>query len=721
MRRCRTVTLAVMTWALVGLGTVALGVEGLTEEEAARPAEEWTLEQALEKGWTAYDCVHDLAPGGHPEAVEPGARRWPQNDPDATNLGTCVTYSFMADGLALEPGPPPEGPSTWFASMPAGSNAAVAAAAATWAAAADIHFTLATDGGGAWNAPGSAGLNGNIRFGAGVIPGGAALAHGYYPPPNGVSAAGDIHFDTTFTWVTTGAAAGPPFDVETVTLHEFGHALGLDHVATVPGDIMFPFYNGVKRTLGAGDIAFMTSIYGPGGHTPDCAGACCLSAKVCTDTTQSNCATIGGTFQGAGTRCPTQNVGTAQHASGPVTHWVDPTVNCYNISPLQTEETGASDCCDEHPGPGCDDPVCEADVCLALPHCCDVEWNIDCALEAEALCAELCSNGGGCMPGVLIDSWSSAEGLDTCHEFSPLHPESPPLPAGFFEPGSDPFEGQVCLRGEPVGPTPFGEYGEADTLILRDADPFDRCDLSPDPHVVNIEIVALNLRSVAPIEVMVFGQPTQWEAQVELSEVPAPPGTITATKTHCNGGTYDSILNVQPKFTFTKVGGPGQPIGTQAELDTGLAGLPPVQVVQADNPPWSNDLDPYLNLASGGEECTGWHPGIEDPNPTLDCDCQGDFIRDDCQIESGASDDCQPNGIPDECEPDGDGDGVPDDCDNCPDHLNADQMDANGNGVGDMCEAPAVPTVSQWGLIAMALFVLAVGVVATRRARKLAV
>jgi protocatechuate 3,4-dioxygenase beta subunit len=36
---------------------------------------------------------------------------------------------------------------------------------------------------------------------------------------------------------------------------------------------------------------------------------------------------------------------------------------------------------------------------------------------------------------------------------------------------------------------------------------------------------------------------------------------------------------------------------------------------------------------------------------------------------------------------DGDGDGVPDDEDNCPGHANADQVDADGDGVGDACDA----------------------------------
>jgi hypothetical protein len=40
---------------------------------------------------------------------------------------------------------------------------------------------------------------------------------------------------------------------------------------------------------------------------------------------------------------------------------------------------------------------------------------------------------------------------------------------------------------------------------------------------------------------------------------------------------------------------------------------------------------------------------------------------------------------------DTDGDGVPDDVDNCPTVSNPDQADSNGNGIGDACDAPACP------------------------------
>lgn len=35
---------------------------------------------------------------------------------------------------------------------------------------------------------------------------------------------------------------------------------------------------------------------------------------------------------------------------------------------------------------------------------------------------------------------------------------------------------------------------------------------------------------------------------------------------------------------------------------------------------------------------------------------------------------------------DSDGDGLPDECDNCPEHYNPNQTDSDGNGIADACE-----------------------------------
>ncbi|MCH7518847.1 MAG: hypothetical protein IH964_07435 [Candidatus Dadabacteria bacterium] len=46
-----------------------------------------------------------------------------------------------------------------------------------------------------------------------------------------------------------------------------------------------------------------------------------------------------------------------------------------------------SDCCFANGTPGCDDALCEADICGEDPFCCNVEWDGLCADAANLECA----------------------------------------------------------------------------------------------------------------------------------------------------------------------------------------------------------------------------------------------------------------------------------------------------------------------------------------------
>jgi VCBS repeat-containing protein len=90
-------------------------------------------------------------------------------------------------------------------------------------------------------------------------------------------------------------------------------------------------------------------------------------------------------------------------------------------------------------------------------------------------------------------------------------------------------------------------------------------------------------------------------------------------------------------------------------------------------------------------------------------DCNGNTIPDECEIEptgdtpggpffctENCADDCNANGVPDECDSDQDGDGIPDDCDNCVSVANPDQADGDSDSVGDACDNCAgVPNTNQ--------------------------
>jgi matrixin len=175
-----------------------------------------------------------------------------------------ITLSFMPDGTLVSSGV--NGPiySDLFAKMNARWSTqtwenAIVAAAQTWAQYANINFTVVGDNGTASGQglyqQGDPGM-GDIRFGAYAL-GAGYLGMGDMPPPiNNYSIAGDINFNDTANY-----NIGTTYDLQTVAMHEVGHALGLGH-STTPGSVMYPYYSGTKRTLTSDDVAGIQAIYG---------------------------------------------------------------------------------------------------------------------------------------------------------------------------------------------------------------------------------------------------------------------------------------------------------------------------------------------------------------------------------------------------------------------------------------------------------------------------
>jgi hypothetical protein len=200
-----------------------------------------------------------------------------------------ATWSFMAAGIAAPafvPDTTHTGVSTTMDLMgPVGTADEIAiinAALNLWAAVSGFtNLGMVSDGGGTPGDPQIVGPGGpdegDIRIGAYNFPapvmGGFTLAHAFQPfvEPmflNG-TAGGDMHINNFVNgpagamWVDdpSDTSGGSTFDLFTVVLHEFGHALGLDHTG-VDGSVMEPFYEGAKRTLSADDIAGIQAIYG---------------------------------------------------------------------------------------------------------------------------------------------------------------------------------------------------------------------------------------------------------------------------------------------------------------------------------------------------------------------------------------------------------------------------------------------------------------------------
>ncbi len=175
-----------------------------------------------------------------------------------------------------------------------------------------------------------------------------------------------------------------------------------------------------------------------------------------------------------------------------------------------------------------------------------------------------------------------------------------PIPCSFFDPGSEPFDGVVLLGGN--------DPGLIDTRVGRlDQMVFDKS--LPEIETVPIEIVALDLRSCSPITVRYCtGEPDElWNVFVDLSVAPPPPpGLLTVTKTHDNGGTFTSQFFVQPRFTFVR-----QSDGEVRQIDTGLFGFPPLLLQSTQEAPWVHQA----TIPVGPEICgINFVPGVQEAN-----------------------------------------------------------------------------------------------------------
>jgi hypothetical protein len=164
--------------------------------------------------------------------------------PDGTNLGGVTSNLFSTFNAK-------------FGSATTWENVLLKAAQ-VWAQQTNLNFAVVPDSG----APEGSGsyqqgdpTMGDIRIG-GYDFGTGTLAQAFYPPAvNNYSIAGDIAFNTGQIF-----NIGSTYDLFTVAMHEFGHALGLKH-STMVSSVMYGAYSGVKSGLTTDDINGIENIY----------------------------------------------------------------------------------------------------------------------------------------------------------------------------------------------------------------------------------------------------------------------------------------------------------------------------------------------------------------------------------------------------------------------------------------------------------------------------
>ena len=179
------------------------------------------------------------------------------------------------------------------------------------------------------------------------------------------------------------------------------------------------------------------------------------------------------------------------------------------------------------------------------------------------------------------------------------------IPAGFFTPDSQPFEGFVNFGGEPLGTFMGHKVGNADTVVERTAEALPGENGSPGT-ASPIELRQLSLVGIAPIEVVTSQSTQLWDVHVTLSPVRPSTGSISLTQTEVNGGTLDSQATVYPRFTFTRLSD-----GAIRTLDVGALpdGQRPDDPITGKGTPWRTGcIAPALDIPALNTGFCGGQP-----------------------------------------------------------------------------------------------------------------
>ncbi len=122
------------------------------------------------------------------------------------------------------------------------------------------------------------------------------------------------------------------------------------------------------------------------------------------------------------------------------------------------------------------------------------------------------------------------------------------IPAGFFDPGSDPYAQSIELVGQPLA---IGSLDETDTIVRRLDDAL--VSVVPSSDTVDAQLVSLCLVG-GPITVTYGGTNDElWDVRVELRNELQPIGTMTINRDTEAGGTFTTDVPGKFLATFTRL------------------------------------------------------------------------------------------------------------------------------------------------------------------------
>ncbi len=156
----------------------------------------------------------------------------------------------------------------------------------------------------------------------------------------------------------------------------------------------------------------------------------------------------------------------------------------------------------------------------------------------------------------------------------------PPIPADFFGPGSDPFDGIISLVGNNSNGSQFPQF---DAMINR-LGPVYFSEPYPSTGTIDIQIGQLNLKSEDPILINVGGVDSFFDVFMEIDFDSNRGGMCEITKVDIFGGAFLKDFYFWPIITFVEVGNPASVFIYKPNS----MGLPPLAYASVDAYPWTH-------------------------------------------------------------------------------------------------------------------------------------